>query len=131
MNKKLEKTVNEYFEIDPDREKLFATEDGNVFLDNSPAVDHATKTKKKWFAFDNPAKIEAIQKAEEKNKKAAIGAKKLAGVERLKKVELDQLTYNEAYDLATDLLLPLTDKKKGTVMDALAAEKEKLTGKGE
>ncbi len=131
MNKKLEKTVNEYFEIYPDREKLFATEDGNVFLDKSPAVDHATKTKKKWFAFDNPAKIEAIQKAEEKNKKAAIGAKKLAGVERLKKVELDQLTYNEAYDLATDLLLPLTDKKKGTVMDALAAEKEKLTGKGE
>jgi hypothetical protein len=131
MNKKLKETVNRYFKLYPKREKLYATEDGNVFLEKSPAVDHANKTNQKWHVFDNPAKMEAIKEAEEKAKRAAVEAKKAAGFEKLKTIELDQMSYNEAYDLATDLLLPLTDKKKETVFAALADAKDKLTTKGE
>ncbi len=131
MNKKLEKTVEGYFKIYPDREKLYATEDGNVFLEKSPAVDHATKTKQKWFVFDNPSVAEARAKVKAEAEAAAIEAKKTAGIEKLKEADLEAIEYNEAYDLATDLELPLTDKKKATVMAALTAAKEKLTSKGE
>jgi len=57
MKKELQKIVEHYFELYPDRTELYCTEDGNVFLQKSPAIDHALKTKQKWHAVANPAKV--------------------------------------------------------------------------
>lgn len=47
--KQLKEIAKRYFELYPDRKVLYATEDGNIFLDRSPAVDHSVKSKQKWF----------------------------------------------------------------------------------
>lgn len=45
----LKKIGMRYYDLYPSREKLYATEDGNVFLDRNPAIDHARKAKIKWY----------------------------------------------------------------------------------
>lgn len=47
--KELKEIAKRYFELYPDRKVLYATEDGNIFLDKSPAIDHSVKSKIKWY----------------------------------------------------------------------------------
>ena len=124
MNKKLQKIADSYFKIYPQKDKLFVTEDGNVFLEQSPAVDHANKTNQKWFIADNPARMKTIEKAEDEKKEAEIKLKLEEAEIKLKTLDFEQVDYHEVYDLATDLQLPLTDKKKKTVMEALVKKQK-------
>lgn len=156
MKKELKKIVDGYFDIYPDNEKLYATDDGNVFLDKVPAHDHAVKTKQKLHIADNPkieevaaknkAKKEAAKKAAEeaeaqKKADAEAAAKKAAEEEKerakkageitpealLLETDLDSIKYNDAVELANNLKLELKDKKAKTVSAALAAKKKELT----
>lgn len=46
---KLKEIAARYFDLYPERKVLYATADGNVFLDRNPAIDHARKASIKWF----------------------------------------------------------------------------------
>lgn len=119
----------QYFKLYPKKRVLYFTEDGNCFLQKSPAIDHARKSKTKWTAVDNPVFIKQIAASEDKAKKAATTAKKTAGKVSLKDWNPEQSDYHKDIDLATDLKLELADKKHETVLAALKAAQEKLTAK--
>lgn len=126
MKKQLKEIVAGYWKLYPKAKKLYATDDGNVFLDKSPALDHARKSKSKMHEFENPAVAEAAKAKKEADAKAAAEQKMQKAFKKLEETDLSSIDYNPAYDLATDLQLPLTDKKKETVMSALSDAKEKL-----
>jgi hypothetical protein len=126
MNKKLQKVVDQYFEIYPEKEVLYFTEDGNCFLDKSPAKDHATKTKQKMFAIDNPDLQEYLNEKAELEAEKAKEVKLAEAEEKLLSFNFDESQYRERYDLATDLELALTDKKDETVTKALKSKLEDL-----
>jgi hypothetical protein len=62
--KQLNEKLKEYQGYYP-KKKLFYTEDGNFFIEKSPAVDYATKTKQKWF--DSSKNGEEDKETEEVN----------------------------------------------------------------
>ena len=121
MKKNLKQIVAGYFRIYPKAKVLYATDDGNVFLEKSPAKDHANKTKQKMHEFSKSD----ISKPDDSDKQSD-NEKKQVAIERLKVISLEELKYNDAYNLATDLQLPLKDKKKDTVYDALKVAKKEL-----
>lgn len=45
-----------YFDLYTKHQVLFATEDGNVFIDRNPAIDHARKSGIKWYELTRNAK---------------------------------------------------------------------------
>ncbi len=159
LSKKAAKIVEDYFKIYVERDSLFATDDGNVFLDKNPAMDHARKTSQKWHEIQNPTKLQkkaamkedlaelaakdaekaaadqAVSEAAAKEAEAAAAAEAQAKLEASKKdlenLDVNGLTYKDALDMATNLRLELSDRKQETVKAALQAEKEKLTSKTE
>ncbi|MFK5855379.1 MAG: hypothetical protein QM503_04545 [Bacteroidota bacterium] len=127
MNKELKAKGNKYFKMYPNSDKLYITDDENVFLDKSPAVDHATKTKQKWYVLDNPAKLEAINKEAELLAEKEKADKLVAAEKALKTLDIDQIDYSAALGMVSDLQLTLKDRKAETVLATLSAKKEELT----
>jgi len=119
----------QYFGLYPKAKVLYFTEDGNCFLQESPAVDHARKSGVKWESVDNPDLLQQIAASEEKAKLATAAAKKKAAKIKLKDWDSKQSDYHKDIELATDLDLELADRKHATVLAALAAAQEKLTTK--
>jgi hypothetical protein len=116
--KELEERLKEYRKYYP-KQKLFYTEDGNFFLEKSPAVDHATKTKQKWF---EDGKTEGDET--ESNDQPELT--KEVAIQKLKELELSDKT---EYAAMKELLLPLgitpKSNKKAEVLTAL--QEYKLT----
>ena len=119
----------QFFDLYPESKALYFTEDGNCFLQKSPAVDHARKSNVKWESVDNPAFIKQIAAEEDKAKAAAEDEKKKQGKVSLKDWNPEQSNYYLDIDLATDLKLELEDKKHETILAALKAAQEKLNTK--
>jgi hypothetical protein len=51
----LKSIVQRFFEIYPDKDTLYATQDGNVFLNKSDAANHARSLKENYFEFERGA----------------------------------------------------------------------------
>ncbi|MDP2723202.1 MAG: hypothetical protein Q8O72_10625 [Bacteroidales bacterium] len=143
--------VESFHQLYPSKSVLYYTEDGNVFLEKSPAINHALKSGQKWFTSDKRKEAEeagakaaeeaAIKAAEEYAVKSAENYAKdeadlkvetlVSPLKKLATVDLVTIHYHDALELAKDLDLELTDKKKATVMEALEAKIESLTKNNE
>jgi hypothetical protein len=72
MNKNdLKKRAAEFFKLYPNKTTLFATADGNFFLDKAPAKNHANSAKIECFEFniEDDLKTDVTDNTEELNKK--------------------------------------------------------------
>lgn len=65
----LKSIVQRFFEIYPDKEKLYATNDGNVFLNKSDAANHARSSNDNYFEFERGAE-EHTEKTGDQDEKA-------------------------------------------------------------
>ncbi|MDD2282717.1 MAG: hypothetical protein PHD92_04930 [Eubacteriales bacterium] len=120
-----------YFDLYPSSKQLFFTDDGNCFLEKSPAVDHATKSKQKWLVVDNPRFIKEVEEDVEQSEQVMKEARLSAAMAKLAKVDLPQISYADACVLASDLNLELADRKKETVFAALDDKLIEITKKSE
>lgn len=97
---------------------LFFTEDGNCFLEKSPCVDHATKTKQKWSQVDPEGKKET----------PVINMTKEEAVQVLKAIDFAGKTdFEELKKLVKILELKPAGNKKDDLIAALDEFKRTLT----
>ncbi len=115
-NKDIEKRVAEYRQIYSEK-TLFYTEDGNVFLEKSPAIDHANKTKQKWF--ESEAKKEKVIQLP--------GIDKEIAKDMLINTEIsDETDYKLAKELVAALELKPASNKKDDLLVALEDYKNSI-----
>jgi len=124
--KQLKEIAKRYFDIYPDRKVLYATEDGNIFLDRNPAVDHSVRQKIKWFEIERvdgegPTKlrgdIDIDLEAQAALKKEAM--------------ELIDPDYKTMMRILRGLHFPLETTKKAEVTDAFMKLKGSLLDQAE
>jgi len=109
----LKSIVKRFFEIYPDKDKLFATNDGNVFLNKSDASNHARSIGENYFEFDRNAE-DQTEKTGDQDEKA----------EELKKealtIDLETGSYKDKKRILSGLNLQPESLKKEHVNDAFA-----------
>jgi hypothetical protein len=122
----LDQIKKDYFKLYPKSKVLYFTTDGNCFLQKSPAIDHARKSKCEWVSEDNPALLKEIKEDAKKAQEAQKAAELAAAKEALKSWNPEQSEYKIDYSLACDLDLELKDKTHETVIAALKEAQAKL-----
>ena len=120
----LKSIVKRFFEIYPDKDKLYATEDGNVFLNKSDAANHARSMKTNYFEFERGAEehTEKTGDQDEKNqelKQEALTIDPVTG------------TYQEKKRILLALKLQPESLKKEAVNEAFANLVAELTAAAE
>lgn len=116
--KKLKEIGSRFFDLYPNREKLYATEDGNVFLDRNPAIDHARKAKIKWYELTKNSEPQTDIDPE-------LQMKELLEREALT-IDHEKGEYKDMLRILSGLHLMPESKKKADVQSAFAALVEKL-----
>ena len=115
LNKsELDKRIAEYRKAYPGK-VLYYTEDGNFFLSKSPAIDHANKTKQKWFELNDKEDAEARAKEEAEAKETL-----------LKLDKMDDLDYEAAKAIVKTLAIETASMKKEAIYTALETYRKTL-----
>jgi len=116
----------QYFDLYPKAKVLYFTEDGNCFLQKSPAVAHSKKSGSKWLSVDNPAfKVELEREASELA--AAEDEAKLSEAKKLlKDWHIDHSDYRRDIELVNNLKLDVADRKHGTIVSAIKEAQRKM-----
>jgi len=129
MNKELVELGKQYFKLYPKRKELYITEDKNVFLDKSPAKDHAAKTKQKCFTV-TPQSLKGDDKAKKEADKIKAAqeaeALKKAAQEKLRELDIESLKQPEALKVVRDLGIKPKDNKLDTLKAELVIAKKAL-----
>lgn len=121
MNKpELKVRALKFFELYPTREKLYATADGNFFLDKSPALSHSRSAKIECYEFD---KNEEPKGAEETSKDDLM--------KKVLSLNADTAKYPEMKSLLMGLNLQPESWKKEDVISSIKAIQTSNTNKGE
>lgn len=118
-NNNLEQRIEEYKKLYPGK-TLYFTPDGNCFLDKSPCVDHANKTKQKWV------EVKPDEKPVVEDKDLTMTAE--TAKELLLTTEVtDGMDYQVAKELVKVLGLKPVSNKKDDLLVALEEYKIEVT----
>jgi phosphoenolpyruvate carboxylase len=116
VEKKLQEQIKSYQQIYPGK-ILYFTEDGNCFLDKSPAIDHARKTKQKYLE---------VKPAEKADEKVSVMTKEEA-IQKLLDLEItDDFEYALAKEFVKVLELKTESQKKDDLLYALEEFKNSI-----
>jgi hypothetical protein len=109
-----------YMEMYPAKDKIYATDDGNFFLDKNPAQNHANKTGSSLYTFERE-KAPVTSQAQDPS--GELEAMK----ERLKATDVDKMEYNDAKAMLGALSLVAESGKKADVLLSLSNYKAEIS----
>lgn len=116
--KNLNKIISaDYSALYPDVKTFYYTEDGNVFLSESPARDHASKTKQTLKSFGN----------DRQGKQQSAPVVDITPEEQLQ-AWVQATDYRSDLALAEALGLDLDNKKHATIVEAISNAKAAMEG---
>ena len=109
-----------YLEMYPAQQKIFATDDGNFFLDKNPAQDHANKTSSSLYTFERDVETTAAPAVDPEGEMEALK-------ETLKVTDVAKMEYNDAKAMLGALNLMAESGKKADIILALANYKAEIS----
>lgn len=134
---KMEELQARFFKLYPGKKELYFTEDGNCFLEKSPAKDHANKSKIKMITVskkDHDAEVKKAKVDAAKKKAEELAKKKKEEAEDwlVAIPSLENVPYKDQVDKLQDILgdlKGLKDKKAETVQTELEKIRKDLLSK--
>ena len=108
----LKQSAERYLTLYPDRDKVYATPDGNFFLTKSDAINHARASKCNYFEFERG------KHSSENDPDLAQADAKASLKERAMQIDPDKGDYREMLTILKGLNLAAESNKKADVISA-------------